>query len=153
MIREEHFSILWPPLLRGLLILKVRRLWILGLLLLGIASASVIRVLLWQSFGRDVWPRLYYGLDTRMDSLLLGCLIGLLAAWQLLPQRGWLLTASWYAGALRHFTTAYASGSMWSRASCHPSMRPSSSTATPSSLAAPYAPAVAAGPAATATAG
>jgi len=25
MIREEHFSILWPPLLRGLLILKVRR--------------------------------------------------------------------------------------------------------------------------------
>lgn len=104
-------------------------------------------------FGRDVWPRLYYGLDTRMDSLLLGCLIGLLAAWQLLRQRGWLLTATWYAGALRHFTTAYASGSMWSRASCHPSMRPSSSTATPSSLAAPYAPAVAAGPAATATAG
>jgi peptidoglycan/LPS O-acetylase OafA/YrhL len=94
MTREEHFSTLWPPLLRGLLILKVRRVWILGLVLLGIASASVIRVLLWQSIGRDVWPRLYYGLDTRMDSLLFGCLIGLLAAWQQPSQRGWMRAAS-----------------------------------------------------------
>jgi len=54
----------------------------------------VIRVLLWQSIGRDVWPRLYYGLDTRMDSRLLGCLIGLLAAWQQPSQRGWMRAAS-----------------------------------------------------------
>jgi peptidoglycan/LPS O-acetylase OafA/YrhL len=101
MIREVHFSILWPPLPRGLFSLKVRRLWIPGLVLLGIASASVIRVLLWQSFGRDVWPRPYYGLDTRMESLLFGCLIGLLAAWQLLPQGGWMHAATRYATPVR----------------------------------------------------
>jgi peptidoglycan/LPS O-acetylase OafA/YrhL len=97
---EEQFYILWPPLLRLLLILKVGRLWMLGLVLLGIASASVIRVLLWQSppTAASV-SRLYYSLDTRMDSLLLGCLLGLLTAWYMLPQRGWLLAATRYAAA------------------------------------------------------
>jgi peptidoglycan/LPS O-acetylase OafA/YrhL len=40
-----------------------------------------------------VAPRLYYGLDTRMDSVLLGCLVGLLAAWDYLPRSGWPVAA------------------------------------------------------------
>lgn len=91
---EEQFYLLWPPLLTLLLTLKIRRRWIVGLLGLGIVSASVIRVVLWDVFGPDVSPRLYYGLDTHMDALLLGCLVGLLAAWDRLPKHGWLLGAT-----------------------------------------------------------
>jgi peptidoglycan/LPS O-acetylase OafA/YrhL len=94
---EEQFYLLWPPLLHLLLVLKIGRRWIVSFLLLGIASASIIRVTLWNSFGLEATWRLYYGLDTRMDSLLLGCLVGLLAAWDLLPKRGWLLAATRYA--------------------------------------------------------
>jgi peptidoglycan/LPS O-acetylase OafA/YrhL len=95
---EEQFYLLWPPLLTLLLALKIRRRWIVALLGLGIVSASVIHLVLWNAFGRDVAPRLYYGLDTRMDALLIGCLVGLLAAWDRLPKSGWLLSATRYAG-------------------------------------------------------
>jgi peptidoglycan/LPS O-acetylase OafA/YrhL len=97
---EEQFYFLWPPLLAVLLWLKVGRRWLLFLVLLGIASASVIRAVLWDLRGPDVAPRLYYGLDTRMDSLLLGCLIGLLTAWNLLPNAGWLLVATRWGAVL-----------------------------------------------------
>jgi peptidoglycan/LPS O-acetylase OafA/YrhL len=94
---EEQFYMLWPPVLVLFLALKVRRRWIVALLGFGIASASAIRAVLWDEFGRDAWTRLYYGLDTQMDSLLLGCLIGMLAAWDLLPRRGWSVSAMRYA--------------------------------------------------------
>jgi peptidoglycan/LPS O-acetylase OafA/YrhL len=85
---EEQFYVLWPPLLALLLAWRVGRATMLGLVLAGIVATSVIRAMLLDSSD---WPRLYYGLDTRMDSLLLGCLVGLLAAWDWLPKRGpWL---------------------------------------------------------------
>ena len=92
---EEQFYLLWPPLLSLLLVLGVGRVATLSLVLIGIVGASVTRAMLWES--ANDWPRLYYGLDTRMDSLLLGCLIGLLAAWDWLPKRGWWLVVTRYA--------------------------------------------------------
>jgi len=87
---EEQFYLLWPPLLALLLALGIGRVATLGVVLAGMVSASLTRAMLWES-SFD-WPRLYYGLDTRMDSLLLGCLIGLLAAWGWLPKRRpWLV--------------------------------------------------------------
>jgi alkanesulfonate monooxygenase SsuD/methylene tetrahydromethanopterin reductase-like flavin-dependent oxidoreductase (luciferase family) len=58
-----------------------------------------------------------------------------------------------YSSSESSSATAYASGSIWSRASCQPSIRPSSSRATPASLAAWRAPAVASVLPTTATAG
>src|SRR5439155_19480073 len=69
----------------------------LGLVLGGIGSACALRAMLWESPAD--WSRLYYGLDTRMDSLLLGCLIALLAAWDWLPKRGRPLAVTRYATA------------------------------------------------------
>lgn len=92
---EEQFYFLWPPLLTLLLALGVGQVGTLGLVIAGIVGASVTRAMLWESL--DDWPRLYYGLDTRMDSLLLGSLIGLLAAWGWLPKRGWWLVVTRYA--------------------------------------------------------
>jgi peptidoglycan/LPS O-acetylase OafA/YrhL len=96
---EEQFYILWPPIVFLLLKFRVHRLWTLALVITGILSASVIRASLWHYSGPDIAPRLYYGLDTRMDSLLLGCLIALLAGWNLLPKKGWQLTAIKQAAA------------------------------------------------------
>jgi peptidoglycan/LPS O-acetylase OafA/YrhL len=58
----------------------------------GIGASAILRLGLYnwhQSHGTDnmtMLYRLYRGLDTRADSLLAGCLIGLLAAWNLLPK-------------------------------------------------------------------
>jgi peptidoglycan/LPS O-acetylase OafA/YrhL len=94
---EEQFYLLWPPLLSLLLALRVGRTATLGVVLTGILGASVVRWTLLEL--SDDWRRLYYGLDTRMDSLLLGCLIGLLAAWGWLPKQGRLLVVTRYATA------------------------------------------------------
>jgi peptidoglycan/LPS O-acetylase OafA/YrhL len=82
---EEQFYLLWPPILVLLLVLGARRSLIVGVVLLGIAVAPIERAAMWHVRGPDVWARLYWGLDTRMDALLLGCLVGLLAAWGKLP--------------------------------------------------------------------
>jgi peptidoglycan/LPS O-acetylase OafA/YrhL len=81
---EEQFYVIWPVLLVLLLTLRVRRRWILFTVILGVAISSALRVELWA--GPESVRRLYYGLDTRFGSLLLGCLAGLVAAWNLLPR-------------------------------------------------------------------
>ncbi len=89
---EEQFYILWPTLLYGMLRLRLSRRRILLLVCCGIASSAVLRTGLYhwyQNHGTDrttVIFRLYRGLDTRADALLAGCLLGLLAAWNLLPK-------------------------------------------------------------------
>lgn len=86
---EEQFYLLWPPVLALLLALNVGRRWLAGLVLLGIAGAVVRRVMLWDALGSNAWLRVYYGLDTRLDALLLGCLVALVVTWDLLPHRPW----------------------------------------------------------------
>jgi peptidoglycan/LPS O-acetylase OafA/YrhL len=89
---EEQFYILWPTLLYGMLRLRLSRRRILLLVCYGIAASVMLRTGLYhwhQNHGLDratVIFRLYRGLDTRADALLVGCLLGLLAAWNLLPK-------------------------------------------------------------------
>jgi peptidoglycan/LPS O-acetylase OafA/YrhL len=81
---EEQFYVLWPPLVPVLLALRVRRRWILSMVLLGISVSTSLRLLLWD--GPASIKRLYYGLGTRLDALLVGCLVALLVSSDLIPR-------------------------------------------------------------------
>jgi peptidoglycan/LPS O-acetylase OafA/YrhL len=81
---EEQFYLLWPPLLVLLLSLRVGRPVILVVVTLGILAPTWLRLELWQ--GLPSVRRLYYGLDTRFDALLIGCLVALIASWDLVPR-------------------------------------------------------------------
>jgi peptidoglycan/LPS O-acetylase OafA/YrhL len=88
---EEQFYLLWPPLLWLMLRLRLKRRHILTLLCAGILASVAVRITLYH-LHRTPGPdkdanimRMYMGLDTRADSLLVGCGVGLLAAWNRLP--------------------------------------------------------------------
>lgn len=85
---EEQFYLVWPLILSLLLSFKSRRHWILIALVLGIISIALNRTLLWEA-GASV-RRLYYATDTHADGLLMGCLVGCLVSWNLLPKSRWL---------------------------------------------------------------
>jgi peptidoglycan/LPS O-acetylase OafA/YrhL len=80
---EEQFYVLWPLLLVGMLGRGWRRRSVLVLVSLLILAAFTWRAAL-QHNGA-AYLRLYLGLDTRADALLVGCLLGLLVSWNLLP--------------------------------------------------------------------
>jgi peptidoglycan/LPS O-acetylase OafA/YrhL len=80
---EEHFYFLWPITLVGLLRLTKSRVVILALLLLVMGATPVWRAFLDASLASG--NRIYLGSDTRLDSILIGCILGLLAAWRMLP--------------------------------------------------------------------
>jgi peptidoglycan/LPS O-acetylase OafA/YrhL len=83
---EEHFYLLWPFLLGGLLRLRLRRRWLAGLLALGMVGSAVARAALAWRWGILAGGMLLPG---RADALLSGCLLALLAAWGRLPRPGW----------------------------------------------------------------
>ncbi len=89
---EEQFYLLWPLLLYGMLRLRFTPRAITLALGAGILASSVHRCVLFSFHpprGPELWPftaRLYMGLDTRADALLIGCLLGMLAACNLLPK-------------------------------------------------------------------
>jgi peptidoglycan/LPS O-acetylase OafA/YrhL len=84
---EEQFYLLWPIALLTMLRLRWPRTRILAIVGIGIVASAVDRYLLFRSLQLQHLERsagllrLYMGLDTRADALLIGCLIGLLAAW------------------------------------------------------------------------
>ena len=87
---EEQFYLLWPALLCLLLYLKMPRMHILILVIAAILASALLRLGLHHQhrfLGTPRIPiiRLYAGLDTRADSLLAGCLAGLVASWNWLP--------------------------------------------------------------------
>jgi peptidoglycan/LPS O-acetylase OafA/YrhL len=92
---EEQFYIVWPLLFLLLLKLKLGPRRILLILLAGIVLVIIHRAaLFYQRYGVIATPydlrfhfdfRLYTGTDTRCDSLLVGCMAGVLLAWQMLP--------------------------------------------------------------------
>jgi peptidoglycan/LPS O-acetylase OafA/YrhL len=81
---EEQFYLTWPLLLGLALRFKLGRRWILFTLALFIAIIPLHRKILVEQ-GANIF-RLYYGSDTRADTLLVGCLAGLLVSWNLFPQ-------------------------------------------------------------------
>ena len=71
---EEQFYLVWPVLLIGILALSRGRVrWVVGLLVVVILTAIVLRFILWT--GEGVYLRVYFGTDTRMDALAIGCLL------------------------------------------------------------------------------
>jgi peptidoglycan/LPS O-acetylase OafA/YrhL len=89
---EEQFYLLWPTLLYAMFRLKLARRRIHLLVCAGILASAALRRVLY-ALHRTRGPekaaqviRLYMGLDTRADSLLVGCLVGLLASWGLVPR-------------------------------------------------------------------
>jgi peptidoglycan/LPS O-acetylase OafA/YrhL len=89
---EEQFYLLWPLLFSALLGWGVSRRRILGLVVTGVLAAAALRLVLYGSDPPGSPARLanmmrvYMGLDTRADALLVGCLVGLLTTWNLLPR-------------------------------------------------------------------
>jgi peptidoglycan/LPS O-acetylase OafA/YrhL len=83
---EEQFYTLWPVALLLLLASRMKRRHLILLLLAGAAFSAIERAVLYT--GGATRNRVYYGLDTHLDALLIGCVIGLLATWNLLPQQG-----------------------------------------------------------------
>ncbi len=108
---EDQFYLVWPVLLAGLLALRVRRRWVLALVLIAIVGAAFLRIAIAPLPGAANGPvvirRLYVGTDSRADSLFAGCFVGLLAGWGLGPKttRGLaaLRFAAWPAAGLLLF--------------------------------------------------
>jgi peptidoglycan/LPS O-acetylase OafA/YrhL len=88
---EEQFYLLWPLLLVAMLWARLSHRRVLQIVCAGIVACVVLRNVLYNlhdvpgpAKGAYI-IRLYMGLDTRADTLLVGCMVGLLAAWNLLP--------------------------------------------------------------------
>ncbi|MCU1456158.1 MAG: hypothetical protein JWL73_250 [Actinomycetia bacterium] len=75
---EEQFYVLWP-----LVLIVAHRLWgirgVAGIAIAGAVASAGLRVLLLHNGSPDI--RVYYGLDTHSDGILIGCA---LAAWTML---------------------------------------------------------------------
>lgn len=92
---EEQFYLVWPLLLFGCLLLKLKRQFIaLGLVVVIIAICVHRNTLLAEGINLT---RLYYGTDTRADALLVGCLTALVP-FQRLTSR-WFVRAAAMVGA------------------------------------------------------
>jgi peptidoglycan/LPS O-acetylase OafA/YrhL len=96
---EEQFYLLWPLLLMVALAVGGRGAALVACIA-GIGASIEVRVLL-ELHGGVPWDRLYMGLDTRADTLLIGCGLALLMDLGLLarlPRRALVLSGT--AGAL-----------------------------------------------------
>jgi peptidoglycan/LPS O-acetylase OafA/YrhL len=102
---EEQFYLIWPLCLLALLRWVRRRGFILALLLLGISASLILKVALVRAHSSIL--RIFFGLDTRFDELLIGCVVGVFASWGLLDgsrgSRGRLGAAAGAGAALLAF--------------------------------------------------
>jgi peptidoglycan/LPS O-acetylase OafA/YrhL len=83
---EGQFYLVWPLVLTSLLVLRVRRRRILVLLGLGIVIPSLLRCAVWST--PFCIPCILVVTEMQVDTLCAGVLVGVLAAWGLLP-RSW----------------------------------------------------------------
>jgi peptidoglycan/LPS O-acetylase OafA/YrhL len=95
---EEQFYALWPPLLY-LLLRRVKARWVVATATAGFALAA----LAWRNYlisAGSTDMRIYNGLDTRADSLIVGCLLGILMTSSFIPPeiRGWTSRFTTLAG-------------------------------------------------------
>ncbi len=79
---EEHFYLLWPPLLLVLLKTGASKRVLFALTVSLALAICFHRAMLFQ-FGLSP-ARTYYGFDTRADSLLIGCAAAMAVSWGLL---------------------------------------------------------------------
>ena len=119
---EEQFYFLWPPLV-ALLCRWVRR---RGAVVALVAAATVAGVALRIALAHAGagMPRLFLGLDTHGDAILVGCLAGFLSTWSLLPASPAARAALRGAGAVGavgltvlFFTAAFPRAYVWHGAS------------------------------------
>jgi peptidoglycan/LPS O-acetylase OafA/YrhL len=80
---EEQFYILWPPAITILLWLGCRRSYTLILVAAGVVAVVIHRAILYSNSAP--FERVYAGFDTRADSILIGCLVGLIFGWRMTP--------------------------------------------------------------------
>ncbi len=90
---EGKFYLLWPLVLCALLTQKIDRRWLVFFVAMSILAFAALRARL--HYNQVPWLPLYMGLDTRADELLCGCLVSMLAVWNLPPQ------SCWFRGALQ----------------------------------------------------
>jgi peptidoglycan/LPS O-acetylase OafA/YrhL len=81
---EEQFYMVWPLLILGMLRSRLRPAVIAAVLALGVAAVAVGRFVFWVSEAVS-HHRFYQGLDARADTLLVGCLVGVLLYHGMLP--------------------------------------------------------------------
>lgn len=85
---EEQWYLVWPMVIAGLLAVTRGRLARLIPIVAGLALASA--TLMFVLYQRDGDPsRVYYGTDTRSQTLLIGAVLALVLLWRGAPQRRW----------------------------------------------------------------
>jgi peptidoglycan/LPS O-acetylase OafA/YrhL len=89
---EEQFYIVWPLLLFIFLWLRASNRSVLLFLVLAISVIAVHRALLWQGSVGLERNMVYTRLDTRTDSLLVGCIAGILVSRNLIPNKKWIVS-------------------------------------------------------------
>lgn len=81
---EEQFYIFWPTILWFFLRRRARRSFILLMTISLVILSALQRASLWQIEASV--DRLYNGFDTRIDCLLIGCVVGLMVSWNMVPK-------------------------------------------------------------------
>lgn len=88
---EEQFYLVWPLTLLFLLSRRFSAKQILIVIALAIVLVNVDRIYLYH--GIQSFDRIYNGLDTRADALLVGCALGF-AGYQFFSPRAWAILGS-----------------------------------------------------------
>jgi peptidoglycan/LPS O-acetylase OafA/YrhL len=83
---EEQFYFFWPIALIFFWSLRLRAYQMIMLVAFAVVLVNLDRIYLYN--GIQSWNRIYNGLDTRADALLIGCALGL-SGWQILSRRVW----------------------------------------------------------------
>lgn len=81
---EEQFYLTWPLALVVMLRRRVSPVAMLCITLSAATASSITRGWLWMIGGDPL--RLYNGLDTRADALLIGCALGIAVSYRLVPR-------------------------------------------------------------------
>jgi peptidoglycan/LPS O-acetylase OafA/YrhL len=106
---EEQFYFIWPAILFILLPRTKSRTSLLWFVLLATFLSCVVRIVL-VTLGETSFWRFYCGLDTRADSLLLGCCAGIVVSCNLLQNRHWIKILFRVAAAISVLGLCWLSG-------------------------------------------
>jgi peptidoglycan/LPS O-acetylase OafA/YrhL len=96
---EEQFYLVWPLVVLGVLRVTRGSRRALLALCITLATASAALMALWYTPGRDP-SRVYYGTDTRAQSLLIGATLAIFFSWRALSPRRARLASLFDATAL-----------------------------------------------------
>ena len=90
---EEQFYLIWPVTL-FILLRTIHNRFVLAAVVFGLTLfAGWVR--LYMMNGDYSWQRLYYGSDTRMVALMIGCVLGIVLSFDLLSPRLKDVAAKW----------------------------------------------------------